>query len=237
MRYALKELGYRTYGMGVCVQYYSHLNAWYRHAKGIQQADLRKLLAPYDATVGVPAMFFLDDIIAVSPEVMVVLNVRNMETWWNSYSHLQQLVFNLRKRLWFAPRIRYFFRTCDAFLFHGYFEGKYQHKEWCIGRIEEMNRSVKETIPAKRLLVYEIGNGWEPLCKFLDKPIPNKQFPFINRAENEVKRRVLVAMSYDLMFLTALLAPFVVFGLAPLSLGLSIAVAVALWVLYKLHVI
>lgn len=42
------------------------------------------------------------------------------------------------------------------------------------------NAQVKRTIPADRLLVYELGSGWEPLCQFLGAEIPNEPFPHTN---------------------------------------------------------
>jgi len=39
---------------------------------------------------------------------------------------------------------------------------------------------IRAVTPPERLLEYELGSGWEPLCKFLGKPIPNEPFPHIN---------------------------------------------------------
>lgn len=33
-----------------------------------------------------------------------------------------------------------------------------------------------------RLLEYKLGSGWEPLCKFLDKPVPENPFPHVNES-------------------------------------------------------
>ncbi|CAH8581191.1 unnamed protein product [Heterobilharzia americana] len=50
---------------------------------------------------------------------------------------------------------------------------------------DEHNRRVVETVPEDRLLVYQLGDGWEPLCKFLNIPVPqNVPYPCVNdRAE------------------------------------------------------
>ena len=39
---------------------------------------------------------------------------------------------------------------------------------------------VKRTVPPENLLVFNVKQGWEPLCKFLGKPIPDKPFPRCN---------------------------------------------------------
>lgn len=35
-------------------------------------------------------------------------------------------------------------------------------------------------MPKERLLVMQLGDGWEPLCRFLGKPIPDEPFPRAN---------------------------------------------------------
>jgi hypothetical protein len=46
------------------------------------------------------------------------------------------------------------------------------------------NDAVKATIPAARLLVYQVKDGWGPLCEFLGVPEPSEPFPRTNhRAE------------------------------------------------------
>ena len=45
------------------------------------------------------------------------------------------------------------------------------------------NDAVKAAIPANRLLVYEVKQGWDPLCKFLGMPVPTEAFPQTNGRE------------------------------------------------------
>jgi hypothetical protein len=42
---------------------------------------------------------------------------------------------------------------------------------------------VIETVPEEKLLVMDIKEGWEPLCKFLGKPIPSEPFPHVNESD------------------------------------------------------
>jgi hypothetical protein len=42
---------------------------------------------------------------------------------------------------------------------------------------------IVKSIPREKLLVMDIKDGWEPLCKFLGKPVPNEPFPRANEAE------------------------------------------------------
>ena len=46
------------------------------------------------------------------------------------------------------------------------------------------NEAVRSAVPASQLLVYQVRDGWEPLCAFLGTPVPTKPFPRTNdRAE------------------------------------------------------
>lgn len=38
---------------------------------------------------------------------------------------------------------------------------------------------------ADNLLIMQITQGWEPLCRFLGKEIPDQPFPFLNKTEND----------------------------------------------------
>ena len=42
------------------------------------------------------------------------------------------------------------------------------------------NDAVKSTIPDDRLLVFEVKDGWAPLCEFLGVPVPDEPFPRTN---------------------------------------------------------
>ena len=67
------------------------------------------------------------------------------------------------------------------------------YKEW----IEE----VKRTVPKERLLIYNVEEGWSPLCAFLDVPIPSSAFPYIDdTVELQKSQRNLKMISYLTMF-------------------------------------
>ena len=44
------------------------------------------------------------------------------------------------------------------------------------------NAAVQHLVPQEQLLVYHVGDGWEPICKFLDKPVPKIPYPKENSA-------------------------------------------------------
>jgi hypothetical protein len=47
--------------------------------------------------------------------------------------------------------------------------------------------NVRSKVPKDRLLEFESKDGWEPLCKFLGKPVPNEPYPKVNDGQWLVK--------------------------------------------------
>ena len=47
---------------------------------------------------------------------------------------------------------------------------------------------MRASVPADRLLVFQATDGWEPLCRFLDKPIPAIPYPRTNTKDDFVTR-------------------------------------------------
>ena len=53
-------------------------------------------------------------------------------------------------------------------------------REAMLVRFEHYGSAVRREIPPERLLVFEAGDGWEPLCGFLNVPVPDRPFPHTN---------------------------------------------------------
>ncbi len=51
----------------------------------------------------------------------------------------------------------------------------------------DWHQQVIEKCPKDKLLVFDVKEGWEPLCKFLGKPIPDVPFPNTNDTEQMKK--------------------------------------------------
>jgi len=49
---------------------------------------------------------------------------------------------------------------------------------------DRYTEEVKATVPADRLLVWSPKEGWEPLCAFLELPVPDAPFPRVNDSDS-----------------------------------------------------
>lgn len=76
---------------------------------------------------------------------------------------------------------------------------------------------IRNATPKDRLLEWEITQGWEPLCKFLNLPVPDEPFPRANDSDNFVK--IHAGMWYFgvgkmVLKISAVAVPVVAVGLA-----------------------
>ena len=93
--------------------------------------------------------------------------------------------------------MRDFRRMLDRLVWDGMFHGRFEDKPYAIGVFNRHNDQVRRVTPPERLLVYEINEGWGPLCSFLEVPIPEgKLFPHLNDAE-EFRSRILRTAADD----------------------------------------
>jgi hypothetical protein len=65
-------------------------------------------------------------------------------------------------------------------VFDGFFRGRFSDRQSALALFDEHNDALKREVPSERLLVYEVSEGWEPLCKFLGVPMPALPFPRTN---------------------------------------------------------
>ncbi len=152
------------------------------------------------------------------PDAKVLLSVRNPDRWYES---VRNTIYELsvvipRSRLarvvlafvgLFAPGMSASGRMSEDIIWQGTFDGRFEDKPYAIGVFERHNEEVKRRVPPEKLLVYEVKEGWVPLCEFLGVEAPDKPFPRLNdTAEMRRRIRAIRALSLALPAVLALLA-------------------------------
>ena len=74
-------------------------------------------------------------------------------------------------------------------------------KEECKKGYEEWIQEAKRLVPETQLLIFNVKQGWEPLCRFLGKPVPETPFPRVNTRND-------IAIGWYAMRIIALTYPF-----------------------------
>ena len=106
-----------------------------------------------------------------------MLTLRDPEKWFTS---VQNTIFG-REWIEFLPGT-----DAGAYMkatINDYFDGRMHDHDHLIWRFNEHVADVRNTIAPERLLVFDVADGWEPLCRFLELPAPDIEFPHINDAE------------------------------------------------------
>jgi len=182
LKAALQQLGFDPcYHMVELIKLRGHPKKWLAIARG-QPRDWRALFAGFEATVDFPACLFYADLLREFPDAKVVHTVRNKQDWYRStYETIYQsrTVFPrwLRRASGFIGGL---IEMTDTLIWNGVFEGRFEEPQRAQQIFDEYTAKVRETVPPERLLVYDVREGWAPLCRFLGVPIPATPFPNVN---------------------------------------------------------
>jgi hypothetical protein len=68
----------------------------------------------------------------------------------------------------------------DILIWDGIFADRFQDRDHAIEVFERHVEEVTASLPPERLLVFDVAQGWEPLCAFLGVPVPTHPFPRLN---------------------------------------------------------
>ncbi|KAI0401657.1 P-loop containing nucleoside triphosphate hydrolase protein [Xylaria palmicola] len=149
---------------------------------------LREVTAGFVAVADMPPLNFIPELMALYPEARVVLVERDPNRWLASVAVLADTARRpwLPYLVWVVPGWRWF----PALVRH--------YSDWALGSMRldpegdmrptaefliRWNNLVKEMVPPEKLLVMRLQDGWEPLCEFLDVPVPEGPLPRANDTE------------------------------------------------------
>ncbi|KAL1920415.1 uncharacterized protein VTP21DRAFT_792 [Calcarisporiella thermophila] len=154
-----------------------------------KDVDWDRVFNGFSSTVSWPTVSFYKQLMSKYPDAKLILTVRDSsEDWCESISKtiasLRPKTTSLLDRLVFPLAVGFerwnYTKKLDKYIFKGHLNDKAQ-----LAKIYERHcEEVKRTVPADRLLVFNVKEGWEPLCKFLGvSEIPDHAFPRKNDPE------------------------------------------------------
>lgn len=176
---ALEKLGFGPcYNIPEVAKNPGHTEIWETAMDG-KPIDWNLLFAEYKSSVEWPAVAFLPELLEYFSDAKFILTLRDPESWYESArttifealelsSHNPDLI--KRERSGMKRRL----------ILDRTFGGRYRDKKCALEVYQKHIQNVIDLIPSGRLLQFNIKEGWEPLCSFLGKPIPNASFPKLN---------------------------------------------------------
>jgi hypothetical protein len=145
------------------------------------RADWRAVYDGFGSAVDWPTAGFFRELASAYPHAKFVLTHRNPETWADSFGETIYTVMAGKDQA--PPEKRAWLEMAYGVIAKSGFPNGLDRDGLIKGFIAH-NEAVKAAIPADRLLVYQVKEGWAPLCTFLGVPVPDEPFPRTNdRAE------------------------------------------------------
>jgi hypothetical protein len=155
----------------------------FREAYDGNETDWKSLLEGWESCVDWPACSFYKQLMEVYPDAPVILNVRDAEGWYKStYNTIYQAAMVIPQTE--EQRNRPASKMLKRIVWEGDLQSKFEDKEAAIEIFNTWNEEVKQNVPADRLLVFNVTEGWEPLCKFLGVSVPDEPFPHKNDTQS-----------------------------------------------------
>lgn len=173
IRYALEELGYGPcYHMKAALTRPWHIPFWLKAIDG-KKVNWKRFFRKYSSTIDWPACEFYKELMEEFPDAKVILNIREPNEWYES---ALRTIYRIQSYFpWWFPKI--FVKMQENLIWQGRFEGRFEEREFAINNFLRHAEEVKKHVPEDKLLVYDVNDGWEPLCKFLGVDMPQNPFP------------------------------------------------------------
>ncbi len=176
LKFALEELlGGPCYHMLEVRERPEDPDTWGRAYRG-QLPDWDAFFAGYAASVDWPAAPFWQQISEAFPDAVILLSVRDADSWWTSAS---QTIF-IAMATYFAPDAPDDGWTAMGRGMMTSFTPSWQDESAAKRAYLAYNDHVRATAPPDRLLEWHPGDGWDPICRALKLDVPDHPFPHVN---------------------------------------------------------
>jgi len=144
-----------------------------------EREDLRSVLGGFVAAVDWPTTAFWRELAAENPDALILLSTRESpDRWWTSYE--ATIVRILKERIASDDALLARHGAMVVELLRKTFTRGWDEREQAIAAYERHNEEVRACADAERLLEWQPGDGWEPICAALGFAVPDVAFPHEN---------------------------------------------------------
>ena len=182
MAKALRHLGFKVFDWQE--QTLDFLDHWLDVFQIGATLDAKRVYHNADAFVDYPGYFFVEEILEAFPDCKVILMVREEDSWVQSLSYQLETYYAARSKvaMLLSPTAKKMTELVQSFLNAAIGASESKYKSTCVfrKRYRIHNDRIKSIVPADKLLVYNVKQGWKPLCDFLECEVPTVAFPHEN---------------------------------------------------------
>jgi len=210
LKAALEQLGFsKCHHMQEVARHAKQLDYWYAVSQG-EPVDWDQVFAGYRASCDFPSSVVWEQLYEHFPNSKVILTTRDPERWYSSTAEtIYPISMGVPGWLKFlSSRVRRGSEMVEQIVWEGLFGGRFQDKEHALGVFHQHVDRVRQVVAEDRLLVFQASDGWEPLCRFLDVPVPEGSFPHLNEGASmqRVRRAMTLLRWLPLLALVAIVA-------------------------------
>jgi hypothetical protein len=228
MQLALGKLGLRCYHMFEVLrnkQNRSHLAFWQRVANAPvgTQYPWEQVFGNYAATVDNPGCCVWRELLVAYPnaKVLLTLHPRGADAWYESTVetiYRFETMWQIKLLGLVSPSARHLRDMTHKLIWQRMLAGAMANRSRAIARYQAHIDEVKAVVPAERLLIFSVDQGWHPLCDFVGQPLPDVAFPNVNDRE-EFRHRLdkMARAAYAILAAGALLVAGAIYGLVGLA--------------------
>jgi hypothetical protein len=159
-----------------------HIEMWHDAVRG-KPVDFDELMQGYRASVDWPACAFWEPLAAANPDAIILLSTRSSaDAWWKSAN---ATIFEVSRRPPPPDEVMMSSQFAMATdMLRLTFTPDWNDEEKAKAAYEAHNASVRAQAPADRLVEWQPGDGWEPICTALSIPVPSEPFPHVNTTDD-----------------------------------------------------
>lgn len=179
-------------GVGPCyhmLEYRNHPEhyKYWQQAAETRQTDWDALFDGFQSCVDWPASHYWRELAEFYPDAKVLLSVRSAESWVKS---IQATIFKTLPTFKDMPEGEERDRRVQNYkiIAENTFDERLDDHDFLVKTFNDHIAEVQRTIAPERLLTYDSKRGWEPLCAFLDVPVPDQPYPFTNTTQEFQQR-------------------------------------------------
>ena len=191
LKLALEQLGFGPcHHMREIIMNPPSAAGWVQAADG--HPDWEAIFEGFQSCTDAPGCSFWRELADYYPEAKVLLSLRDPDEWFAS---TQATVFSeeMLGRQFDSPMQDFFRKVVTR-----EFDGRIHDRDFMLAQFERHKQEVIAAIPAPRLLVYDVREGWAPLCAWLEVPVPETPFPHTNSREEMAEiRRTIASQGFD----------------------------------------
>ena len=182
LKLALEHLGFGPcHHMFEVRDHPERLADWEAAARG-EAVDWDRVFLGYRAQVDWPGARYWRELVQHFPKGKVVLTVRDPDTWFDSVQ-ATIVPFLAARGKHPSPHVNAIAEMGNETVAVQVFDGRLSEREHAKRIFLEHIAEVQAAIPADRLLTFDLRDGWQPLCDFLEVEVPEIPFPKTNSSK------------------------------------------------------